>query len=220
MVPRHVEFRCDLLGERRHRIRHGDEPRLRNAACEIPRVDASEPSQTDQSNCQSSFSRSRGHFTVSLVTSSSFTLTSVGGVSPRITFTAFSTGHAPHFRRELRDRRRHRPRRNRLLRIVERVEPDDADLARLAGGRQRFDRPERHQIAAGEDAVDVGMRLQHVLEHGEALIALPVGRLRRDDRDAGRPLDRVLESAEDANRRFRGPECPRGWRRARCRSRL
>ena len=38
----------------------------------------------------------------------------------------------------------------------------------------------------GEHGVDVGMRLQHVLEHVEALVALPVGRLRRDDRDARR----------------------------------
>ena len=42
----------------------------------------------------------------------------------------------------------------------------------------------------------VGVRLQHVLEHGEALVALPVGGLRGDDLDARRVLDRVPEAAQ------------------------
>jgi hypothetical protein len=89
---------------------------------------------------------------------------------------AFDRGLA-HFIRELRDRRGHRPRFDRLLRIVERVEADDANLAGPAGGGDGLDRTERHQIAGGKHRVDVAMRLQHVLEDVEALIALPVRRL-------------------------------------------
>ena len=100
-----------------------------------------------------------------------------GSVSPRITLTALSTAALPISVRELRHRCLHRPCRNRLLRIVQRVEPDDADLAGLPGRGDRLDRAERHQVARGKDRVDVRMRLQHVLEDVEALIALPVCRL-------------------------------------------
>ena len=49
----------------------------------------------------------------------------------------------------------------------------------LARGRDRLDRAERHHVVAREHRVDLGVRLQHVLEHGEALVALPVARSAR-----------------------------------------
>ena len=182
VVSRHVEFRGDFLA----RAIPPDRPRPRAAfrrcgsrdrARRRGRAGRARSVQSPDVLCERC-----GHFTLSLVTSSSFTLMSGGTVSPRITLTALSTATRPISDGKLRHRGLHRSRRNRLLRIVERVEADDADLAGLAGGGDRFDRAERHQVAAGEDAVDVGMRLQHVLEHVEALIALPVRRLRRDDR--------------------------------------
>ena len=71
-------------------------------------------------------------------------------------------------------------------------------------------RAERHQVAAREDRVDVAVRLQHVLEDGEALVALPVRGLRGDDRDARRRCRSRRGSRAAASRRSRGRECPRG----------
>src|SRR5439155_11963219 len=66
----------------------------------------------------------------------------------------------------------------------------------LARGGDGLDGAERHEVAAREDAVDVGMRLQHVLKDVEALIALPVRRLGGDDHDAWRAPHRLAKSAE------------------------
>ena len=185
VVPRHVELGRDFLRQRSR----PDRPRPRAAfrRCgSTGRARRRGPGGRAQSIQLPDVLSGDRHFTLSLVTSSSLTLMSAGTVSPRITLTALSTATRPISDGKLRHRRLHRPRRNRLLRIVERVEADDADLAGLAGGGDRLDRAERHQVAAGEHAVDVGVRLQHVLEHVEALVALPVRRLRRDDRDARR----------------------------------
>ena len=83
-------------------------------------------------------------------------------------------GDSTHLRRELRDRRLHRPGRDGLLGVVERIEADDADLAGLAGCGNRLDRAERHQVAGGKHRVDVLVRLEHVLKDVEPLVAFPV----------------------------------------------
>ena len=76
-MRRDVEFCGDFLRQRRRRIRDGDEPRLGNARRQIPRVHAAETAEPNQSH-----SKACAHFTLSLVTSSSFTLISSGSFSP------------------------------------------------------------------------------------------------------------------------------------------
>ena len=51
-------------------------------------------------------------------------------------------------------------------------------------------------LVAGEDGVDLRVRLEHVLEHGEALVALPVRGLGGHDLDGGCGLDRLAEPAQ------------------------
>ena len=111
--------------------------------------------------------------------------------------------------RELRDRGLHRALRDRLLRIVDRVEADDPDLARSCP-RPRSPRPRRAPSCrcTAKTRVDVRVRLQHVLEDVEALVALPVRRLRRDDLDARRVLRWRRGIRAAASRRSRGPGMP------------
>ena len=107
-----------------------------------------------------------------------------------------------HALRELRDRRGHCPLLDCGPRLGLRVEAHHHDLAGLAGGGDRFHRAERHQVAAREECVDVGVCLQDVLKDVEALVALPVGRLRCDDLDAGRLADDFAESFQPRITRF------------------
>src|SRR4029450_7623385 len=94
VVPRDVELCRDFLRQRADRVGNRHQPRFGDPAGEVPGVDAAQAADADQSNCQTSFA-SDGHFTLSLVTSSSFTLISGGTVSPRMTFTALSTAARP-----------------------------------------------------------------------------------------------------------------------------
>ena len=190
IVPRHIELRRDLLRQRRQGIRDGDQPCFRNAAREIARVDASQPAEANQSYRESSLSRAR-HFTLSLVTSSSFTLTSGSGFSPRMTLTALSTATRPISDGNCATEAAIVPAAIAFFASSSASKPDDADSAGFARGGEGFDGAERHQVAAGEDAVDIRMRLQHVLKDIESLIALPVRRLRRHDGDTGRRLDGI-----------------------------
>jgi hypothetical protein len=126
------------------------------------------------------------------VTSASGTRWSAGTGSPRSTFAALSTAMRPMSRH----RCLHRARVDCLPRIVQRVEADDADAARPPGGCNCLDGAERHQIAAGEQGVDVRVRLQHVLKNGEALVAFPVGGLTRHDGHPGMRLNGIAEAAQ------------------------
>ena len=101
-----------------------------------------------------------------------------------------------HFLRVLRDGRLHRSCRDGLARIVDRVEADDADPARPAGRLDRLDRTQRHHVVAGKQSVDLRVRLEHVPEDREALVALPIGRLRCDDGDPRSRSDRIAKSAQ------------------------
>src|SRR5262247_1990537 len=94
VVPRDVEFGRHFLRQRSDRVGNGHQPCLSDAAGEVPGIDAAQAADADQSNGQTSFT-SDGHFTLSLVTSSSFTLISGGTLSPRMTFTALSTAARP-----------------------------------------------------------------------------------------------------------------------------
>ena len=67
---------------------------------------------------------------------------------------------------------------------------------KFAGGSDGLCGSQRHEVAAREEAVHVRIRLQDILENVEALVALPVRRLRGDDRHARRGLDRVAEAAD------------------------
>ena len=72
-----VEFGGHFLRKRADRIRDGDEPRLRDPARQVARVHAPETAEANQSHPEAC-----AHFTLSLVTSSSFTLISSGSFSP------------------------------------------------------------------------------------------------------------------------------------------
>src|SRR5258708_14915906 len=93
-MPRHVEFGGDFRRVLSDRVGDGHQSRLRDARRKVSCVHAAEPSEPDESDSQTSRA-SDGHFTLSLVTSSSFTLMSGGTVSPRITLTALSTAARP-----------------------------------------------------------------------------------------------------------------------------
>ena len=169
---RDVKLFRDLLGEVADRIGDGDEPRFRNPSRQVARVHPAEAAEANHSYVQS-FHREPDAF----VTISSFTMMSGGSVLAVHHFHRAFDRRLAHLVRKLRHRRVHGSRRDRLLRIIQRVEPDDADLSGLSARGDRLDRAKGHQVARGKHRVDVRVRLQHVLEDVEALIALPVCRL-------------------------------------------
>ncbi len=187
--PGNIEFGRDLLRQLTVGIGNRRQLRRGNPRTQIACVDAAQPSQSNQSDIQPR------HYFSPLVTSSMRTFTSGCATSPRSAFTAFSIAAFPISSGNWATDASIGPFVDCLARVLHRIETDDLDLAGLAGRANRLDRAERHHVVAGEHGVDLGMGLQHVLKHIEPLIALPVGRLRRNDLDPWRRRDPVLEPA-------------------------
>ena len=70
---------------------------------------------------------------------------------------------------------------DRLPRVVDGVEAEDPDLARLAAAAIASTAPSAIMSLQAKTVSMSRMRLQHVLEDGEALVALPVRGLRGHD---------------------------------------
>ena len=111
------------------------------------------------------------------VTISSLTMMSGGSVSPFITFTALSTAALPISYGNCATDASIVPAAIAFFASSSASNPMTRILPVLPAGGDRLDRAERHQVARGKHRVDVRVRLQHVLEDVEALIALPVRRL-------------------------------------------
>ena len=84
---------------------------------------------------------------------------------------------------------------DRLLRLRRRVEADDDDVL-APGGLQHRQGAEGRVVVDPEDALEVAVRLQHVLHDRHRLRPLAVGRRPAHDADPGRLLQLLVESLD------------------------